>query len=143
MVIKQPYLLFFFCLLSPFALANESDVVKEGEQLYKTHCSACHGSTGGMDMSKRLAPPVIAVRMHYIGSYPDKDSFVMAVADWLEKQDESKSLMRGAIRRFNLMPPVYVSRQNAEKIASYIYEGELEKPAGFEEHVQKMHGKRY
>ena len=142
MVFKQPYLL-FFCLFSPFALANESDVVKEGEQLYKKHCSACHGSTGGMDMSKRLAPPVIAVRMHYIGSYPDKDSFVMAVADWLEKQDESKSLMRGAIRRFNLMPPVYVSRQNAVKIASYIYEGELEKPAGFDEHVQKMHGKRH
>ena len=142
MVFKQQYLL-FFCLLSPFALANESDVVKEGGQLYITHCSACHGSTGGMDMSKRLAPPVIAVRMHYIGSYPDKDSFVMAVADWLEKQDESKSLMRGAIRRFNLMPPVYVSRQNAEKIASYIYEGELEKPAGFDEHVQKMHGNRH
>lgn len=142
MVFKQPYILLCFCLLSPFALANESDVDKEGEQLYKTHCSACHGSTGGMDMSKRLAPPVIAVRMHYIGSYPDKDSFIMAVADWLEIQDESKSLMRGAIRRFNLMPPVYVSRQNAEKIASYIYEGELEKPAGFDEHVQKMHGKR-
>lgn len=142
MVIKQPYLLLSFCLLTPFALANESDVDKEGEQLYKTHCSACHGSTGGMDMSKRLAPPAIAVRMHYISSYPDKDSFVMAVTDWIENQDESKSLMRGAIRRFNLMPPVYVSRQNAEKIASYIYEGELEKPAGFEEHVQKMHGKR-
>ena len=143
MIIKQTYFLLFFCLLPLFALANESDVDKEGEQLYITHCSACHGSTGGMDMSKRLGPPVIAVRMHYIGSYPDKDSFVMAVADWIEKQDESKSLMRGAIRRFNLMPPVYISRQKAEKIASYIYDGELEKPAGFDEHVEKMHGKRY
>lgn len=141
MLCKQLYLILAISFLSQLALAADSGDEKEGEQLYKTHCSACHGITGGMDMSKRLAPPIVAVRMHYLGSYPDKESFVMAVTDWVENQDAGKSLMPGAIRRFNLMPPVYVSRENAEKIASYIYDGELEKPAGFDEHVQQMHGK--
>ena len=143
MKIKQLYLTIALALFSQLGLAVDANNEIEGEELYKTHCSACHGSTGGMDMSKRLAPPIIAVRMHYIGQYPDKDSFVMVVADWLENQDERKSLMRGAIRRFNIMPPVYVSRGDAEKIAAYIYDGDLEKPAGFDEHVEKMHGRKY
>ena len=50
--------------------------------------------------------------------------------------------MRGAIRRFNIMPPVSVSRQHAEKIAAYIYDGNIEKPAGFDQHFQEMHGQQ-
>ena len=94
-----------------------------------------------MDMNKRVAPPIIAVRMHYIGTYADKDSFVMAVADWVEKQDADNSLMRGAIRRFNIMPPISISRSDAEKIAAYIYDGDVEKPEGFQQHFEERHGK--
>jgi len=122
--------------------AQADNDVKKGEKLYKTYCSACHGAAGGMDMSKRVAPPIIAVRMHYIGAYPDKKSFVAAVASWVEKQDASKTLMRGAIRNFKIMPPVQVSRKDAQKIAAYIYEGDVDKPAGFDEHFEEMHGKR-
>ena len=122
--------------------ANAKDNHKNGEQLYRAHCSACHGNTGGMDMSKRIAPPIVAVRMHYIGTYADKDSFVIAVADWVEKQDENNSLMRGAIRRFNIMPPVSISREKAEKIAAYIYDGNIEKPEGFQKHFEEHHGKK-
>lgn len=143
MKITQLFLTLILSFTSQPGFTAEANVEKEGEELYKKYCSACHGNTGGMDMSQRLAPPIIAVRMHYIGQYPDKDSFIMVVADWLEKQDESKSLMPGAIRRFDIMPPVYVSREDAEKIAAYIYDGDVEKPAGFDAHVEKMHGKKY
>lgn len=140
---SQPlYLILMFTLFSPVALASDEGAVNEGKTLYMTHCSSCHGNAGGMDMSKRLAPPIAAVRMHYIGPYPDRASFIMAVSGWVEKQDEKKSLMRGAIRRFNLMPPVYVSKEDAVMIAGYIYDGEIDKPAGFDEHVEKMHGKQ-
>ena len=133
-------LLFTLIFLPQVVLAvNDAD---QGENLYKTYCSACHGTTGGMDMSKRVAPPIVAVRMHYIGPYPEKNAFVTAIANWVEKQDASKTLMRGAIRRFNIMPPVSVSRQDAEKIASYIYDGDIERPAGFDKHFEEMHGKQ-
>lgn len=127
-------------LLSQNVFANNMD--NEGEKLYKTYCSACHGATGGMDMNKRLAPPIAAVRLHYIAVMPDKTSFVKAIANWVEKQDVNKTLMRGAIRKFKLMPPVAVSRKDAEKIAAYIYEGKIDEPAGFREHVEQMHGNK-
>ena len=64
----------------------------------------------------------------------------MAVAQWVEKQDASQSLMRGAIRRFNIMPPISIAREDAEKIAAYIFDGDIEKPAGFDQHFQERHG---
>ena len=129
-----------FILTSQAVQANND--VEQGGKLYKTYCSACHGATGGMDMSKRVAPPVIAVRMHYIGRYPDKSSFIAAVTNWVEKQDASKTLMPGAIRKFKIMPPVIIAREDAQKIAAYIYEGNIDKPAGFDKHFEEMHGKR-
>lgn len=128
------------CMLSTQAVLANSEI-KQGEHLYKTFCSSCHGLSGGMDMNQRVAPPIAGVRLHYISIHPDKASFVAAVSNWLDKQDENKSLMRGAIRRFNIMPPISVSKEDALKIAHYIYAGDLEKPEGFDKHVEEMHGK--
>jgi len=140
MKITQSSLLLAFILFSQASLASDVNAEKEGKALYITHCSSCHGNTGGMDMNKRVAPPIVAVRMHYVGSYPDKDAFVMAIAQWLEKQDASQSLMRGAIRRFNIMPPISIAQSDAEKIAAYIFEGDVEKPDGFDKHFNERHG---
>ena len=133
--VTKSLLLLAGVLSSQAALANSE--IKQGEHLYKTYCSSCHGLTGGMDMKQRVAPPIAAVRFHYINIHPDKASFVSAVTNWLEKQDENKSLMRGAIRRFNIMPPIPVSKEDSQKIANYIYAGNLEKPEGFDKHVEE------
>jgi len=138
MKIIKPYLILAIIVLPQIVQAANDQV--EGKQLFNTYCSSCHGIAGGMDMSKRVAPPIVAVRMHYIGRYPDKASFVTAVTNWVEKQDASKTLMRGAIRRFNIMPPVPVAKEDAQKIAAYIYQGDIEKPAGFEKHFEEQHG---
>ena len=138
MKITAPFLLLIFILLQQPALADNEE--SQGKHLYKTLCSSCHGLSGGMDMGQRVAPPIAAVRFHYIGAYPDKTSFVTAITNWVEKQDENKSLMRGAIRRFNIMPPISVSKEDTQKIARYIYAGDIEKPPGFDNHVKEMHG---
>ncbi|MCW8899938.1 MAG: cytochrome c [Gammaproteobacteria bacterium] len=129
-----------FILLSTTAAANNEH--KEGIKLYVKHCISCHGTEGGMDMSKRVAPPAFAVKMHYIGTYADKDSFVMAIADWLENRDADNSMMPGAVLRFGVMPAVKVTRDEVEKIAAYIFEGDLESPEGFQQHYEDMHGKK-
>ncbi len=128
-------------LLTFNAFASD-DEHEEGEELYQAQCASCHGATGGMDMSKRLAPPIAGVRMHYISAHPDKDEFVAAVSGWLASQDEAKSLMPGAIRQFKLMPPLEIAIEDAEKIAAYIYAGDIDKPEGFDKHVEEMHGKQ-
>ena len=77
--------LLFAIFLLPHIAQASAEQEGEGKQLYKSHCSSCHGNTGGMDMHRRVAPPIFAVRMHYIGSYPDKASFVAAVSSWVEQ----------------------------------------------------------
>ena len=139
MQITQSLLALIIFFIPAVSMASDT-TIEEGKQLYKASCSACHGATGGMDMNKRIAPPIAGVRLHYIGAHPDKTSFINAITNWVVKQDESKSLMRGAIRKFKIMPAITVAKEDAEKIATYIFEGELEKLAGFDEHVQQMHG---
>lgn len=114
---------------------------EEGKQLFANYCAACHGVSGGMDMSKRLAPPIIAVRMHYREFYADEHSFVKAFADWVAKPEESKTLMRGAIRRFQLMPAMPIPREDIEKIARFVFNGNIEKPEGFDQHLEEQYGK--
>ena len=128
-----------FVLFTQVSAANE--VVKQGKQLFNTFCVACHGTSGGMDMSKRLAPPIIAVKKHYISSYADEDSFTNAVVSWVKEPDEDNSMMRGAIRKFNLMPAMTLPDDDLEKIAVYIFKGELDKPKGFDQHFEEAHGK--
>ncbi len=140
-VIKSIFILTSI-VLSYSAFANTSDVIS-GEKLYHTYCSSCHGvNVGGMDFSKRIAPPIAAVRMHYKSYYPDEPSFIQAVSNWVADQNPEKSLMRGAIRRFNIMPPVAISKQDASKIAAHIYSDNIETPEGFQEHVNKEHKNR-
>lgn len=135
------FLLILSALLSSHAvMANDKH--KQAKQLYKANCASCHGVAGGMDMNKRVAPPIIGVRMHYISTYADKDSFVMAVADWVESPDASNSLMRGAVRKFKIMPKISISRKDVEKIAAYMYDGNIEKPEGFQKHYEMRHGKK-
>jgi cytochrome c len=142
MKLPQSALLLASILVSQTTLASDSNKENESAALYKANCSSCHGNTGGMDMHKRVAPPIVAVRMHYLGSYPEKDAFVLAVSQWVEKQDASQSLMRGAIRRFNIMPPISIAKEDAEKIAAYIFDGDIDKPAGFDQHYNERHGSK-
>ncbi|MCW8830492.1 MAG: cytochrome c [Gammaproteobacteria bacterium] len=140
MNITQQFSALVIFLISQSILA--SNLHKDGEKLYKSHCSSCHGATGGMDMSKRIAPPIAGVRLHYMAPFPDKKSFINAIVNWTQKQDPDRSLMPPAIRKFKIMPPVSVSRKQAEKIAAYIYDGDIEILDGFKEHVEQMHGKQ-
>ena len=115
-------------------------IANEGEDLFQTHCAVCHGANvGGMDLQKRIAPPIAAVKMHYLESYPDQESFREAVANWVTHRDERASLMRGAIRKFNLMPPISIANENVLKIADFIYTDDIKGPEGFKEHVKKEH----
>jgi hypothetical protein len=38
------------------------------------------------------------------------------------------------------MPPISIDQEDAQKIASYIFAGNIEKPPGFDKHVEEMYG---
>ena len=55
--------------------------------------------------------------------------------------DQEKALMRGAVDQFKLMPKQAFAEDDMRKIASYIYDNELEEPSWFAAHEKEMHGK--
>ena len=105
------------------AKSKEKSTEQDGYTLMKQFCFSCHMETP--DPSKRdkmIAPPMANVKGHYISTYPDKKEFVQAVVDWVNKPDENKVLMPGAVRRFNLMPPLPIGDDKLKAIAEALYE---------------------
>jgi cytochrome c553 len=106
----------------------------------KTFCYSCHSPTAEMDM--RMAPPMVAVKMHYNREYNNEEDFVNAIWEFTKEPDENKALMKGAISKFGLMPYVPYKEEDIKAIASYIYNNELEKPEWFDDHVKEKHGNK-
>ena len=119
-------------------LMTSSSWASDGAELFEENCASCHLGSGSQ--SERTAPPIFGVRNHYIQAYPKKEEFVSAVVKWLEEPNEAASLMPGAISRFELMPQIEVSADDAEKIAEYIHAGDFNEPGWYKEHYKQEHG---
>lgn len=109
-----------------------------GIQLYEENCASCHG--GEQRGSDRVAPPIFAVKGHYLTPYPTKESFVQAVVAWVKAPEESRAHMPGAIRRFELMPAIEISEADATKIAEFIFDGQFDRPGWYAQHYREEHG---
>ncbi len=107
-----------------------------GYKLYQMYCIACHGNAATPE--NRLAPPAFMVHDRYKKIY-DKEAFVKRVVAWIEAPSIDKSIMPGAVRNFNLMPPLPLSLEDREKIADYFYETEFAEPVWFAEHERGEH----
>jgi len=102
---------------------DDASLQQDGYTLMKQYCFSCHLEKP--DPSKRdqmIAPPMANVQQHYKSTYPDKDEFIQAVVNWVNKPDKNKVLMPGAVRRFNLMPPLPIGDDKLKTIAAALYE---------------------
>ena len=133
-------------------IAMTSDFLKEdamknnlpkddGYELMKINCYVCHNpNTKSHD--EILAPPFKAVKMHYKKVHDSKENFVDAIVNYVQNPDEEKALMRGAVKRFKVMPKLEISTENLEKIAAYIYDNDVEEPEWMGDHMKEMKGKK-
>ena len=112
----------------------------EGYKLLKNQCYACH-SPFSSSHDEIIAPPMAAVKLRYSRSYKSKDEFVDAMVSWTMNPDKEMALMRGAVDRFQLMPKQSFKEEEMIKVASYIYDNELEEPSWFAAHEKEMHGR--
>jgi cytochrome c2/uncharacterized protein YnzC (UPF0291/DUF896 family) len=106
-----------------------------GKKLMETNCFACHNPT--TSEADRIAPPMIAIKKHYISENTTKEEFTNAMLNWTKEPSEEKSKMPGAVRRFKVMPYQSFPEQTIREIADYIFDNEIEQPDWFEEHFQK------
>jgi len=53
-----------------------------------------------------------------------------------------RTLMPGAVKKFNLMPALPYSDEDLAVIAEYIFEESMEKPGWYEKHYEAEHGSK-
>lgn len=111
---------------------------EEGYLLMKNNCYVCHNPNAASH-DDIIAPPFKAVKMRYSKTYTSKKEFVDAVVDWVQNPSEDKALMRGAVQNFNLMPKLPLETSDLEKIATYIYENDVEQPTWMPAHMKEKH----
>ena len=105
---------------------SQSLSAQDGPALFKENCESCHGTKArGPD---RLAPPMVAVKNHYLSEHQGEGEFVAAIENWLKKPDQGKTLMPGAIQKFGVMPPLELETAERQTLAKYIYDTDFQMP---------------
>ncbi|MCF6353351.1 MAG: hypothetical protein L3J06_10105 [Cyclobacteriaceae bacterium] len=115
------------------------DTVSANYLLLKNQCLICHG--GGVSHDAIIAPPMQAVKWFYSQRFSTKEKFVEKMVAWGVNPTEEKSLMKGAVKRFKIMPKPATNESDLKTIAEFIYDNELQTPDWFAEHFKKMNGK--
>lgn len=110
----------------------------EALKLFQQNCYACHSVTT-KSHDEIIAPPMIAVKKRYKNQYDSKDDFVNAIVAYASDPKAENALMIGAINRFKPMPKQAFKEEDLRKIATYIYESDIETPEWFEAHFQQNH----
>jgi len=118
----------------PIAATTPTDAA----QLYQQKCLICHDL--GTSEENAIAPPMISVQRRYKMSYDNKEDFIKAMVAFTDNPTEDKVMMINAREQFNIMPKLAYDKKDLEKIAEYIYDNELPKPAWYDEHFKKEHG---
>jgi len=106
---------------------------EEAQQLMVTHCYVCHSPTAS-ETEGRIAPPMVAIKARYLMLHTNKEEFVQHITAFTENPTTENAIMYGAVDRFNVMPKQVFPEGVVEKIASFMYEYQIEEPSWFKEH---------
>ncbi|WP_435414233.1 Tll0287-like domain-containing protein [Polaribacter aestuariivivens] len=117
----------------------ETTQINSGKKLMESKCYVCHNpSTSQKD---RIAPPMIAIKKHYISKNTTKEEFTNAMQSWIKNPTKENAKMFGAVKRFGVMPKQHFSEETIKQISEYMFDNEIEKPEWFESHYNKERGK--
>jgi cytochrome c553 len=106
-----------------------------GKKLMENKCYVCHNPSTGHD--GRIAPPMVAIKSHYLDDETTKEEFKTAIWNFVEKPSVEKTKMRGAVKRFGVMPYQPFSEEEINLISDYMYDFEIDEPEWFKEHIEE------
>jgi len=95
----------------------------EGYKLMEQKCFICHFVKP--DPSKKgsmIAPPMLRVQQHYKPTYPNKEEFINKITEWIVNPSKQRTLMPGAVRKFDIMPKLGYSKKEIQLIAETLFE---------------------
>jgi len=117
---------------------SEVATTHPGKKILETECYICHNPKASME--SMIAPPMIAVKQHYIDSNTTKEEFTEALIYWVN-DPEQESKMPRAIKKFGSMPYIPYPDDAIAQIAEYLYDYDIEKPDWFDAHFKTEHGR--
>lgn len=106
-----------------------------GKKLMEMKCYACHNPTSPED--QRIGPPMIAIKKHYINEKTSKEEFTKEFVAFVQNPSEENVKMRGAVRKFGVMPKQYFKEEDLKAIAEYMFDNEIEEPEWFQKHWEE------
>ena len=106
---------------------NKISDFSEGKQLMESKCDLCHGIKASHDAT--IAPPFKHIQSKYNFIHKTEQEFIDAIVSFTQNPSEETAIMYGALKQFKVMPNLAYTKEDAAKIAAYIYHGEFEKPS--------------
>ena len=117
------------------------DEAQEAKTLMTNLCYTCHNPETAHE--NRIAPPMIAIKMHYLRDTKTEKEFIAALWDFVEKPSQEKVKLKGAVKKYGLMPYQPYDKDDIEAIAAYMYNFKLEKPSWFDSHMKDRNQKPF
>lgn len=121
------------------ATAILSEEEHPGKKLMENNCYVCHSPT--TSQKNRIAPPMIAIKKHYISNSTTKTAFKKELLEWIKDPNEKDAKMFGAVRRFGVMPKTPFPEETINQIAEYMFDYTIEQPEWFEDHFNEERGR--
>lgn len=109
--------------------------ISNGKQLLENKCYVCHNPSS--DHDARIAPPMVAIKSYYLDDNTTKGQFANAIWNFVKKPSEENSKMKGAVRRFGVMPYQPFKEEEIRQIADYMYENKIDEPEWFKKHIEE------
>lgn len=116
--------------------AKDTQIYKDGLAILEQNCIACH-TPHEKGMGNRIAPPLFAMKQHYLETSKKESEFVNNMTSFLLNPTIEHTKMPRAVQKFGIMPNLGMPKENYEAVATYLFRSELEKPDWFENHYQK------
>ena len=119
------------------ASAASLQELQHGEQVYGDVCVACHGADA--EGEDRIAPPIFAAKNHY-SDLTSREDFVAAMSSFILEPTEEAARMPGAIKKFEIMPNLGLSPEEAKAVSEFVFVTDFKAPKWYEQHYTEEHG---
>jgi cytochrome c551/c552 len=110
----------------------------KGQALMENQCYVCHSATASE--ADRIGPPMAAIKARYLMDHPQKADFVAALWQFVEQPSQEKAKMRGAVKRFGVMPYQAFPKEEITAIAEFMFDHKIAEPTWFKAHWEERHG---
>lgn len=120
---------------------SSEDIAVKGKKLMVNKCYLCHSPNA--EQASMIAPPMAAIKARYSKDAQSKEEFIRQIWHFVKRPAQEKVKLKGAVKRFGLMPNQPYKQRDIEAIAAFMYDYDIAQPEWFEKHWQKNHGKKY